>query len=320
MEATQLTFWEGIDMKSIKQRADELRRRNRAQSTQLCYANDWTHFDDWCKTAGRVALPASAETVALYATAACALHRPATIRRRIAAIRFHHTSQQLPPPDTRDASTIVSGFERSGEAAPSQAKDALTVDQLTQISRRLEAKGTPQAIRDRAIMVFGFASAMRRSELAALTIGDLTLGPKGMAVKIPRSKTDQAGQGRTIGIFRARTRDLCPIRALRAWIRIRGRWTGPLFTAANGDGSIRKTGITGPAVAYTVKRCAALIGLEANTIGAHSLRAGMVTAALESGAPELTIMRRTGHKDRKTLDPYFRPASAFSHDPLAKAI
>ncbi len=155
----------------------------------------------------------------------------------------------------------------------------------------------------------------RRSGFALLA--DLTVGPKGMAIQIRRNKPNQTGQGRTIGIFRARTRALCPIRAPRAWTRVCGRWAGPLFTDSNGDGSVRTTGITGRVIAVT-NRCARMICLDDSARGAHSLRAGIVTAALESGIAQPLVMCQTGHRDREILSRYIRSASVFLQAPLAE--
>ncbi len=225
----------------------------------------------------------------------------------------------LPVPDTRDAAAVVSGAERSS-TRPSGAKVALTVDQLREISAQLVADGSPMSVRDRAILLFGFATGMRRAELAALRLADVAVRPKGLAVTIRRSKTDQAGKGRVVGVFRAASADVCPVRALRQWMRVRGRWTGPLFVGCAPKGNLSRAGLSGRAVGECVQRCVARIGLDPAQFGGHSLRAGMVTTALESGAGELVVMRRTGHKSVKTLERYLRSASAFAVDPLARAL
>jgi integrase len=225
----------------------------------------------------------------------------------------------LAVPDTRDASAIISGAERSAPR-PSKAKAALTVDELGRVVDLLVSDGSPIALRDRALFVFGFASALRRSELSALRVSDLKLEPQGLRVTIRKSKTDQASKGRVLGVFRARRARLCPVRALDAWLKVRGRADGPLFLQFTGAGRILGEGLSGEGVADALQKRAAAAGLDPAKIGGHSLRAGMVTAALETGAAESLVMRRTGHKSIKTMERYVRPASVFSSDPLARAL
>lgn len=107
----------------------------------------------------------------------------------------------------------------------------------------------------------------------------------------------------------------CPVQALKAWLAERGKGTGPLFPGRGPGGQI-----TGETVNDVVKRYVELIGLDAEAYGAHSLRAGFVTAAAEAGMSETLIMQRTGHRSVQTVAKYVRPASVFSVDVLAKAL
>lgn len=318
----QLKFWDtGIDMKHIKDRAAELLLRTLSDKTRRAYAHDWIMFTRWCGEAGRTPLPASDDTVTMYAATACQKNRPSTVERRIAAIRARHRDYGVKVPDTTKALAVVSGARRS-DPRPSAAKEALTVAHLRTISEALAAVATPKATLDRAIMVFGFASGMRRSEIAALQLSDVKLdNPKGVTVTIRRSKTDQDSVGRTLGIFRARNQEVCPVAALRHWIELRGRWEGPLFTRVTiRTGNVMRTPLSGQILGRKVKECVRLAGLDPELYAGHSLRAGMITAALETGAAESIVMRRTGHKSRMTLDRYVRPATVFSSDPLARAL
>jgi len=180
---------------------------------------------------------------------------------------------------------------------------------------KLRGVRTRAAVRDRALLTLGFAAALRRSELVGLDVVDVRFVPKGLLVRIRRGKTDQEGHGRDVGVFRGRRATTCPVRALRAWLFVRGREAGPLFPG-------RRPGsrLTGACVNQVVKRGCVLAGLDPRGYGAHSLRAGFVTAAAEAGMPETLIMQRTGHRSVQTVAKYVRPASAFSVDVLAKAM
>jgi integrase len=195
---------------------------------------------------------------------------------------------------------------------------ALLPEQLLDISRVLDVS-TPQGARDRAIMVLGFATGVRRSELAALELSDVKFAQKGLRVLIRRSMTDQVAEGREICVFPGRRAETCPVRVLRAWLRFRGKDEGPLFTRLDTLASALLP-LTGHSIRSIVQRCAELTGLDPRDYGGHSLRAGMITAAALNGAPDALVMQRSGHKSVTVYQRYVRQAKAFAFDPLAKAL
>jgi integrase len=312
----------GDDMRQLRQRAAELQRLTHAPTTKRAYQSDSQIFARWCRKNGRKSAPASAETIALFAAAQLESLSTATVNRRITAIRADHAEKGLPPPPLDEARAVIRGARRE-KGSISKAKSALTVEELRRISAEFLQKGTPIATRDRALLVFGFASGMRRGELSALDLRDVTTTTQGLSVTIRRSKTDAYHAGRTIGLFRGGRRETCPVRALAAWLRIRGTTPGPLFCQFDPRSARPReplSRLSGESIGDTVQRAAAMIGLDPRRYGGHSLRAGMVTAALQHGASESLVMRRTGHRSRETMDRYVRPATEFSADPLAKAL
>jgi integrase len=237
--------------------------------------------------------------------------------QRIAAIVDKHRSQKLEPPYTYEMRELMRGARRQKGKATNQ-KDAMTPEDLRRICTKLLQQKTWRAVRDRAILTLGFGSMMRRSEIAALDVDDINFRSKGVAVRIRRSKTDQEAEGRQIGIFHGRHAKSCPVRSLRAWLLIRGREPGPLFTTTWRCDGVRRIG---PAtIAATVKRCAKQIGLDPAAYAAHSLRAGSITAAAENGVPGELIMKRSGHRSIQTLAIYVRPATIFATDILRRAM
>jgi integrase len=160
--------------------------------------------------------------------------------------------------------------------------------------------------------VLGFASDCRRSELAALQLADVRFVSQGLLVTLRKSKTDQHAQGREIGIFRGRRQETCPVRTLREWLRARGRDAGPLFNRIDKHRLPRsKAGLLRRIHQRDYEAAVQLIGLDPRDYGAHSLRAGMVTAAHASGASDSAIMQRSGHKSVQTLTQYIRHADPF---------
>jgi integrase len=190
---------------------------------------------------------------------------------------------------------------------------ALTADVAAMVSR------TPDnllGLRDRALLLFGFAGAFRRSELVGLEIEDLTFTEDGVKVLIRRSKTDQDGAGQVVGI--ARGVNLCPVAALRAWFEASGITSGPIFRPVNRHGQIQPHAITAQVVALVVKRYAEAAGLDAGKYAGHSLRAGLVTSAAMNGVPEYVIQRQTRHKSTAMLRRYIRDASLFRDNASAR--
>ena len=175
--------------------------------------------------------------------------------------------------------------------------------------------------------MLGFSAALRRSELAALLVEDFETAPKGAIVHIRRSKTDQAGEGAAVPIYRRAV--WCPVAAVLEWLRLRALRSGeaigasaPLFVGLNKDGNLREGSAARPprtvprTIDLIVKaRCeaAGLVGYSA-----HSLRAGYCVSAREAGATEFAIRRVTRHRSFATLHRYFDGSALFDEDTLKR--
>ncbi len=300
--------------------------RKRSANTRRAYEADWSDFGRWCARAGRASLPASADTVSLYlvdlARRGLLL---STIQRRVTSIQARHLAAGLasPAPAGGEVREVLAGLRRRLGTEPPNRKAALSVVELR---RMLDAEpGDAIGARNRALLLVGFASGLRRSELAGLDLGDVEQRPEGLVLHVGRSKTDQEGAGRLVGVHRGRRRVTCPVRALRAWLDVRGSSAGPLFVRCvrrRRDRGVEVTGdrLQGAAVAVVVKAAARRAGLDAARVSGHSLRAGCATASAANHAPELAIMARTGHRSLAMLGRYVRHGSVFAVDPLAGAL
>jgi integrase len=175
--------------------------------------------------------------------------------------------------------------------------------------------GTPPSARpkrpdrDRALLLFGFSGAFRRSELVALRVEDLTETPDGLRVRIRHSKTDQEGVGQEIAIPRG-TR-LRPVEALRAWLAAAGITEGPVFRRVTRHGVVLSDALAAESVADIVKHYAARAGLDPNVYAGHSLRAGFLTSGAEAGASIFKLMEVSRHKSVDTLRGDVRRAELF---------
>jgi integrase len=172
-------------------------------------------------------------------------------------------------------------------------------------------------IRDRALLLVGFAGAFRRSELVGLNVEDLEFNENGLVVHLRRSKTDPEGRGRKVGIPYGLAPATCPVRAVEAWVQVLQIVEGPLFRAVDRHGRIHASRLTPQSVALVVKKRTAKEGIEGDYAG-HSLRAGLATAAAAAGVPERAIMAQTGHRSLTTLRKYIRDGSLFLENAAAK--
>lgn len=235
----------------------------------------------------------------------------ATIERRLAAISKAHTLAGLPDPTkdqrVRDAMT---GARRRLRAAPTKAKEALSLEALDHMLRQIP-DGTHAGRRDRAMLLTGLAGALRRSELVALDVDDLRFVPEGLLLSIRSSKTDQEGEGETLAIALGDSPALCAVRALRTWLTEAAITEGPVFRRVRAGDHVQPARLTDQSVALTVKKHAKPVGLDPSLFAGHSLRSGGITAAVREGHDERELARLSRHRDLNVLRGYIRRENAF---------
>jgi integrase len=298
----------GGTLAAVAEAARDFAAASRADNTARAYRSDWSDFRSWGQTHGLEVLPAAPETVALYLADLSARAKPATIARRVASISAAHKAAGLDSPTgAASVRAVVRGIRRTKGTAQRRVAPVVTAD-LRRIVTALPE--TTAGLRDRALLLVGFAAALRRSELVALTVADVETVPEGLRLTIRRSKTDQEGEGVTLGIpFGARA-DTCPVRALRAYMEAGWVVSGPLFRSVDRSGTVGD-GLSADSVADIIKRCVAAVGLDPETFSGHSLRAGFVTSAAQADVPEWRIARQSRHQSIPTLRRYVREASLF---------
>ena len=290
-----------------------------APATLRAYAADLAHFKAWCEAHGFRPMPASAETVGAYLAAAGLGYAPPTLRRRVAAIaRAHRIAKQ--PLDTRHPAIreTLRGIART-HGEPARRSAALTTDE---IRRLVEVCGDDLAgLRDRALLLIGFAGALRRSELVGLDVAHVKPTPSGLRLMIPRSKTDAAGEGAEVGIMRGAREDTCPVRALRAWLRAAKIGDGPIFRRITQWGTVGTKRLHPDAVRQILARRAPAAGIKGThlePVTPHGMRAGFVTTAYRNGVPDEEIMGHTRHRSLTTMRSYVRRAKLGSASPSGK--
>ena len=290
-------------------------RASRAESTLRGYRADWSHFSQWCLSNGLVNLPASPGTTAAYISVLAdrGTLKAGSIQRRVSAIAaFHSSSGYTSPTASAEARLTLAGVRRTLGTRQEGKSPTLTADIAAMLAK---APNKLIGVRDRALLLIGFAGAFRRSELVALNVEDLDFREDGLKVTIRRSKTDQEGAGQVIGISHGGK--LCPVRALRDWLSAAGITAGLIFPRMDRHGNMLGR-MSGETVAIVVKRYAAAVGLDPSKYAGHSLRAGLVTQAAMNGVQELSIMKQTRHKSMDMLRKYIRDTSLFRDNASAR--
>jgi integrase len=285
----------------------------KAGATRRAYRASWDAFAGWCAARG---LPSTdSGTVAVYlAHLADSGRRLATIQKVLAGLVEAYRAAGLPSPreDAR-VREVLKGIRRSLGVAPRQVDPISPSDLRTMVRSRPE---TLQGLRDRALLLVGFAGAFRRSELVGLDVGDVAFGDDGLTVALRRSKTDQEGEGRKVGVPFGSCPESCPVRTLRAWLETAQITDGPVFRSVKGPRA-EDTRLSDKAVARLVKRAAEATGLDGSRLSGHSLRAGLATAAAKAGRSERSIMAQTGHRSTQMVRRYIRDGRLFAENAAA---
>jgi len=239
-----------------------------------------------------------------------------SIQRRLNAIPEAHKAVGLESPTH---STLVrntlKGIRRVKGTSPNQKAAALTDDIRAMVAA---TDAGLIGVRDRALILLGFAGAFRRSELVSLKAEDCVFGKDGLTVLLRRSKTDQAGEGRKIGIPYGSNPETCPVRMLQAWIEQVGIRDGPIFRSITRHGRVLASSLNGGDVARIVKKLALRASLDPANYAGHSLRAGHATSAAIAGASERSIMNQTGHRSVQMVRRYIREGNLFRENSAGK--
>lgn len=280
-----------------------------SSNTLRAYQGDLQHFLAW---GGRI--PATDVSIASYLAQHAEQHCVTTLSRRLVAIaRAHRLAGLASPTQSPLVRATLQGVRRSQGTALRQVAPLQKPDLLLMVRGLKGLRG----LRDKALLLVGFASAMRRSELVSLDVSDVVFTQDGLLLRLRRSKTDQEGRGREVAIPALRGRH-DPGRVLQAWMAAAGIEHGPIFRRISRADQVLPYRLAPQAVALIVKQRAAAVGLDPSRLAGHSLRAGFVTNAARKGASSASIRRQTGHKSDGMLQRYIRDAGLFSDNPVSK--
>ena len=273
------------------------------EATVRAYGADLADYGVWGGT-----IPATDRMIAAYLADRATILKPATISRRLAALSKAHAALGGQNPVRSElVRATMRGIGRTLGTAQREAKPLLKED-LFDI---LDASGNRlKDVRDRALLLIGFAGGFRRSELVALNVEDIEHVRQGIVITLRKSKTDQEGKGRKIGVPFGRGR-WCPVKSLEEWMSASGIAQGPIFRGVNRHSHLKNERMSGEAVALVLKNRIGRLGHDVSQFSGHSLRAGFATSAAIAGASAHSIRQQTGHKSDAMLTRYIRQADMF---------
>ncbi|WP_224388974.1 site-specific integrase [Pseudonocardia sp. ICBG1293] len=300
----------------------------RADNTRRGYRSVWAGFTGFCRDHGLEAMPAAPATVSGYLIAlAQAGAKVTTIGKHLSAIRAAHRAANQPDPAvTSRVTAVMEGIRRSHGEPPDQAPPlmppqldaAIAACPLVRSWKNRPDEPALAGARDRALLLIGFWGALRRSELAALTVEQigperlLRSGRRGRVMPLPRSKTNQTGdKPELVGLPRAERPEHCPLTALDTWLELSGITTGPVLRKVSTGNRALNQPLHPESINNLVHAATTRAGLPDGPYSAHSLRAGFVTYAHLRGATDRAIAHQTRHRSMDTITDYIRVDDVF---------
>ena len=292
-------------------------------ATQVNYRRDWIAFAAWCEERQVDAgdLPVDPVVVAGYLASLAKTHGTSALRGRVAAIGYHHRRRGFAFATTHPViRETLSGIGRA-HGKPVRPAAALTSVEVKRLIKTCTED--LRGMRDRALLLVGFAGAFRRSELVGIDFHHLRFETDAVVIHLPRSKADQEGKGVDVTLPRMRVAttgaasETCPVRALEAWLRKAKIRRGPVFRAITAHGHLEAS-LTPRGVHTILRHRAALAKLTVHAserLSPHGLRAGLITEAYLAGAPDEQVAAHTRHGDLGTMRGYRRRARITSDNP-----
>jgi len=309
------------DIKALKEETLLNLQSSKAINTVRAYKSDFKDFSLFCAQNGFKSLPSEPKIVSLYLTHLSTKEvKMSTLKRRLVSIGVIHKlkGHYL---DTKHPSIIenIMGIKRR-KGSIQEGKKPLLINNLKQIINAIDEqkKEEIKKIRNRTIILIGFAGGYRRNEIVSLDYEDLDFVEEGLKIKLRRSKTDQFGEGSVKGIPYFNNSKYCPVFSIRKWIEISKISSGALFRRFTKGSKLSKKRLTDQTVALLIKEYLELAGIESNNYSGHSLRSGFATSAADSGADERSIMSMTGHKSSEMVRRYIKEANLFKNNALNK--
>lgn len=284
-------------------------KSSKSLNTIRAYKSDFKDFSNFCKKNNFKTLPADPKIVSFYITHLSSNSKVSTLKRRLASISVIHKVKGFYI-DIKHPLIIenLMGIQRK-LGVFQKSKKPILINELKEIIKTIETteKNEIKKIRNKALILIGFAGGFRRSELVNLKLDDLEFTKEGLKIFIQRSKTDQSGEGMTKAITYFKDKNFCPVTSIKNWIAIiKNKKNSLIFD------------ISDKLVAVLIKKYLQKAGFDNTKYSGHSLRSGFATVAADHGADEKSIMNMTGHKSSSMVRRYIKETNLFKNNPLNK--
>ena len=309
------------DIKKLQDETLKNLKNSKAVNTVRAYKSDFEDFSLFCVKSGFKNIPTDPKIVSLYLTYLSSKNaKISTIKRRLVSIGVIHKMKGHYL-DTKHPVIIQNfmGIKRS-KGINQKGKKPLLINNLKQVIDVINQQNEPdiKKLRNKALLLVGFAGGFRRNELVSLNIEDLEFVFEGLKINVKRSKTDQFGEGFTKGIPHFENYLYCPVKNLKNWLNIAKIKKGPVFVRFVKGSKISNIRLTDQSVALIIKEYLKKAGIDSKNYSGHSLRSGFATSAAEAGAEERSIMAMTGHKSTEMVRRYIKEANLFNNNALNK--
>ena len=309
------------DIKALQEETLKNLQSSKAINTVRAYKSDFKDFGLFCVKNSFKNLPSEPKIVSLYLTHLASKDvKLSTIKRRLVSIGVIHKikGHYL---DTKHPIIVENllGIKRR-KGTIQKGKKPILINNLKEILKVIDQENCEdiKKLRDKSILLIGFAGGFRRNEIVSLDYEDLDFVYEGLKINIKRSKTDQFGEGTIKAIPYFENNVYCPVTTIRRWLNISKITKGALFRRFSKGSKITSGRLSDQTVALLIKKYLSKTGIDSKNYSGHSLRSGFATSAAESGAEERSIMAMTGHKSTEMVRRYIKEANLFKNNALNK--
>ena len=311
------------DIRALHEETLNNLKNSKANNTIRAYKSDFKDFGGFCAKNGLKSLPTEPKIVSLYMTYLSTKDaKMSTLRRRLVSIGVIHRlkGHYL---DTKHPIIIenLMGIKRK-KGSYQKGKKPILINHLKLIIDEIDKETSDEKgirkLRDKTIILLGFAGGFRRIELISIDYEDLEFVTEGVKIFIRKSKTDQFGEGMIKGLPYFTNQQYCPVWHLKKWLEISEIKSGPIFRRFFKGLNLGKNRLSDQSVALFLKKYLSNAGIENQNYSGHSLRSGFATVSAEAGADERSIMAMTGHKTTQMVRRYIKEANLFKNNALNK--
>ncbi len=307
------------DIKALQNETLLNLQSSKASNTVRAYKSDFKDFGLFCAQNGFKSLPSEPKIISLYITHLSSNEiKMSTLKRRLVSIGMIHRLKGYYL-DTKHPSIIenLMGIKRR-KGSIQKGKKPILINHLKKIINKIDEIKNDEIkkLRDRAIILIGFAGGFRRNEIVSLDYDDLDFVDEGLKINLKRSKTDQFGEGSIKALPYFDNYKFCPVLTLKNWLKFSKITNGPVFRRLSKGSNITLNRLSDQTVALLIKKYLKYSGIDNENYSGHSLRSGFATSAAESGAEERSIMAMTGHKSPEMVRRYIKEANLFKNNAL----